>query len=240
MRCKSKKKKNKQTNSLFFLQKTNFNIFLARTNLSDPKKSGTKRRVPPPLADLTDIIMSITKRKPRAAAQKAVLGIGKSLEDTIYEFKSYDTTNLSTKTSRKPNANSKTPSPVPKSPSLGSMKKGAAKTRKLWSRVDNQIQLKSDDESNSSPIKRPPKNNTDVELTPRGFRKSVYKNPSLQKSHMLENASRINEDVKRKASELKRATNSTKPSDSTCNPAKVNVRLCVCFMIFIKSFWIGY
>lgn len=200
-------------------------------NSSDPIKRGAKRKVPAMQSNLMEPNVYTTKRPQRVAAQKAIQGISKSLEDTIYVYKdSSESTNQSTKTGQKQNANKKPQSPVLKLISSGSMKKSTAKPRKLWSFEQSQTHQNTDDESNGSPINRRAKNNNDIPLTPLGFRKSVYKNPTLQKSYMLENASRINEDVKRNASESTRATNSTQTTDSS----RIKVNVCVC------CFWIGY
>lgn len=162
-----------------------------------------EKRAPPKAAET--ISQATTKRGQRVAAQRAVLGIYKSLEDTAS-----DSNDVDTKCAPSRKVNKKPPSPVSLYTGIVSMKKpasGAVKWRKLWSSKQNPTQSNNNndsdtdayvsDESKRSPIKRHPIIKADVLLTPVGFQKSICNNPEQQKSRMLKNASLINERVKR-------------------------------------------
>lgn len=189
---------------------------------TEPTKKYPKQTIPPSVRSKTPSLFPqpTAKRAQRAAAQRAVIGINKSLEDTVYEYAPQR------KAVKKPQ------SPVSKLTGIGSMKKaapGTGKGRKLWSQEQNQTKSKNNDDSDvdddmskKSPMKRNKKVNTDVQLTPAGLRKAIFKDPELQKSQMLKNASRINDDVKRIEGGLKRLTNSVKATDSFSED-KVNI-----------------
>lgn len=204
-----------------------------QSDTTNTKKTRTKRSSPKK-TEAKVFNMPTTKRSQREAAKKAVKGIHKSLDDTAYEFIETELPKIDSKRNDK----NKPQSPVSKYVGIGSMKRiaeGAVKPRKLWSHDQNQMQLNyesgddidDDDKSKKSPTKRRIKTNTDVELTPTGFQKSMYENPKVQISCMLANASRINEDIKRITIE---STTSEKTADLS-RDIKVNVCACAYFII---------
>lgn len=197
---------------------------MARSNDPSPvatAKKREKRMVPlSARSKAPTIFREPTKRAQRAAAQRAALEINKSLEDTVYEFNDFDTKYAPQR--KKPQ------SPVSTFTGIGSMKKvvtGVGKGRKLWSKEQDETESNNNNDSDDdekhadnakkSPMKRRgmPKINKDVELTPTGLRKSICRDPELQKSQILKNASRINEDVKRIEGDVKRSTNTAKTNE---------------------------
>lgn len=206
-----------------------------RTDAAKPIQSDTKKtrakRTAPKRTEAKLVIAPTTKRVQRAAAQKAVQGINKSLEHTIYEFEDVQSP-VKRKVTNKPQ------SPVSQYTGIGRMKrtsKGATKPRKLWSQKENEMELNDDSpdgggddaqKSKEGPTKRRLRHNTcDVELTPTSFRKSIYNNQDVQISHMLENASRINENAR-----MAGDSNSAKTIDSS-NSIKVKMFIHVFLVI---------
>lgn len=171
-------------------------------------KKNAERKVPLKSDTKKQIVSTTQQRSRRAAAKKAIEGISKSLEDSIC-----------------------IPDVTPcKWIDLESKKReiGMTKGRKLWSGAQNQkqIQQQTDDEEKSPKKCRRKKDDNNVELTPTSFRYSIYKDPAR---HILENASRINEDVEKTANPIncypngpmkidsKSAEYSAKPSSSMCD-----------------------
>lgn len=202
------------------------------------KKTRAKRTIP---KQPDPVIKPTTNRSQRTAAKKAKQGITKSLEEeSIYDFEDLDAIHPSSRTGSKRNNKPRSPSPISKFIGLGSKNKNTktvVKARKLYSQKQNEMELNNnssdvdgddDDDTKKSPKTRRPIEIADVELTPTGFRKSIFKDPEVQKRHMLENASRINEDIKR-ISEPKRLTNSTKTNDLS---GDIKVNGCACFYFY--------
>lgn len=207
-----------------------------QTNAAKPIQSDTKKtrakRTAPKNTEAKIVIAPTTKRVQRAAAQKAVQGINKSLERTIYEFEDVQPP-VKRKVTNKPQ------SPVSQYTGIGRMKrtgKGETKPRKLWSQKENQMELNDDDsdggggddaqKSKEGSTKRRLRHNTvDVELTPISFRKSIYNNQDVQISHMLENASRINENVKKTQKDGTAQSNGPENVDINANRKRCSCQL---------------